>query len=194
MFAPTTTAAPSARANAKTKSRIPSAAQELREGIIQLRPELLGRAMRMTGSKDLAEDLAQDTVERAMQFQRQYKQGTNLRAWVHQILFTVFMTRCRRARRERNALSTLATDPCAWTRPEELPQMQRLSPPVEKALNELPKGFRRAVILVDIEEMSYRAAAKRMRVPVGTVMSRLYRARRALADAMRGTETLLEAA
>ncbi len=68
-------------------------------------------------------------------------------------------------------------------------------PRSQRALDELPDTFRRAVVLVDIEEMSYKAAAKRLRVPVGTVMSRLHRGRRALAQkVMRATEGLLEAA
>ena len=189
MLAPTAT-----RSNAKTQSPVPSAATELQDGLIKLRPELFGRALRMTRSREIADDLVQDTIERAIRFQDQYKRDTNLRAWVHQILFSVFVTRCRRSRLERNAVSVLSTDPCAWTQPDTRPEMLDLSPPVQRALDELPKGFRRAVVLVDIEEMSYKAAAKRLRVPVGTVMSRLHRGRRALADAMRATEGLLEAA
>jgi RNA polymerase sigma-70 factor, ECF subfamily len=180
--------------NAKTTKPVPDAAAELCAGLVKLRPELFGKAMRLSRSREVAEDLVQDTVERAIRFQGQYQPNTNLRAWVHQILFSVFVTRCRRSRRERNALGLLSTDPCSWTMPEGRPEMQRLSPPVQRALDELPAGFRRAVVLVDIEEMSYKAAAKRLRVPVGTVMSRLHRGRRALADAMRGVEGLREAA
>jgi RNA polymerase sigma-70 factor (ECF subfamily) len=181
-------------ANAKPQSPVPAAAKELRDGLVKLQPELFGRAMRMTRSRELAEDLVQDTVERAIRFQDQYKPDTNLRAWVHQILFSVFVTRCRRSRLERNALATLSTDPCSWTSPDLGPEMQELSPPVKRALDELPAGFRTAVVLVDIEEMSYKAAAEQLRVPVGTVMSRLHRGRRALADAMRAAEGLREAA
>jgi RNA polymerase sigma-70 factor (ECF subfamily) len=181
-------------ANANTKSPLPAAAQELRHGLIKLQPELFGRAMRMTRSRELAEDLVQDTVERAIRFQDQYKADTNLRAWVHQILFSVFVTRCRRSRLERNALADLSTDPCSWTTPDHAPVMMELSPPVQRALDGLPAGFRKAVVLVDIEEMSYKAAAEELNVPVGTVMSRLHRGRRALADAMRATEGLREAA
>jgi RNA polymerase sigma-70 factor (ECF subfamily) len=181
-------------ANANTKSPLPAAAQELRQGLVKLQPELFGRAMRMTRSRELAEDLVQDTVERAIRFQDQYKADTNLRAWVHQILFSVFVTRCRRSRLERNALAGLSGDPCSWTTPEHGPEMIELSPPVQRALDELPAGFRKAVVLVDIEEMSYKAAAEELNVPVGTVMSRLHRGRRALADAMRGAEGLREAA
>jgi RNA polymerase sigma-70 factor (ECF subfamily) len=180
--------------NANPKSRVPAAAKELRDGLVKLQPELFGRALRMTRSRELAEDLVQDTVERAIRFQDQYKHDTNLRAWVHQILFSVFVTRCRRARLERKALGVLSTDPCAWTSADGGPEMQQLSPPVQRALDELPAGFRLAVVLVDIEEMSYKAAAQTLRVPVGTVMSRLHRGRRALADAMRGAEVVREAA
>jgi RNA polymerase sigma-70 factor (ECF subfamily) len=175
----------SATLDARTPKPLPDPAAELRAGIVELRSELFGRAMRLSGSREVAEDLVQDTVERAIRFQDQYKHDTNLRAWVHQILFSVFVTRCRRSRRERNAIGVLSTDPCAWTAPEAYPEMQRLSPPVQRALDGLPAGFRRVVVLVDIEEMSYKAAAKRLRVSVGTVMSRLHRGRRALAEAMR---------
>jgi len=191
--------------NATTKSSVPHAAAtpgprahesaSLHAGLVKLQPELFGRALRMTRSRELAEDLVQDTVERAIRFQDQYKQDTNLRAWVHQILFSVFVTRCRRARLERKAVGVLSTDPCAWTSSDAAnPEMQQLSPPVQRALDELPAGFRHAVVLVDIEEMSYKAAAEHLKVPVGTVMSRLHRGRRALADAMRGGDPALQTA
>jgi RNA polymerase sigma-70 factor (ECF subfamily) len=177
--------------NATSKSPVPAHAKELRDGLVKLTPELFGRALRMTRSRELAEDLVQDTVERAIRFQDQYKRDTNLRAWVHQILFSVFVTRCRRSRLERKALGVLSTDPCAWTSSDAAsPEMQQLSPPVQRALDELPAGFRHAVVLVDIEEMSYKAAAEQLRVPVGTVMSRLHRGRRALAEAMRSAGAL----
>ena len=180
--------------NATSKSRVPAAAKELRDGLVKLQPELFGRALRLTRSRELAEDLVQDTVERAIRFRDQYKPDTNLRAWVHQIMFSQFVSRCRRNRLERNAMATLTNDPCSWTVPDHAPEMADLSPPVKRALAELPATFRKAVVLVDIEEMSYKAAAKKLRVPLGTVMSRLHRGRRALADAMRGAEGLLEAA
>ena len=161
--------------------------EDLRLGLAKLSPELFGRALRMARSPELAQDLVQDTCERAMRFEAQYQSGTNLRAWVYQILFSVFVTRCRRGRRERNAMDVLSSDPCAWTVPEAAAMMQDLSPPVAGALDQLPKGFRDAVVLVDIEELSYKDAAQRLGVPVGTVMSRLHRGRRQLADALRET-------
>ncbi|WP_234023328.1 RNA polymerase sigma factor [Sorangium cellulosum] len=149
-------------------------------------PELFGRALRLSRSPATAEDLVQDTVERALRFAASYEPGTNLRAWVHQILFSVFITRCRRSRRERNALDVLATDPCAWTAPEGCAETHALSPGVWRALATLPPSFRDTVVLVDLEEMSYKDAAARLGVPVGTVMSRLHRGRKLLAEALQG--------
>ena len=166
----------------------------LRRGLADLAPELFGRALRMTRSPAAAEDLVQDTVERAIRFEGQYQHGTNLRAWVYQILFSVFVTKCRRGRRERNALDVLSNDPCAWTMPDRAAEMHALSPPVARALDSLPRGFRDAVILVDLEEMSYKDAADRLGVPVGTVMSRLHRGRTMLAETMRATDPQLVAA
>ena len=159
---------------------------ELRHGLAAMAPELFGRALRMARSGAAAEDLVQDTIERAIRFEGHYTPGTNLRAWVHQILFSVFVTKCRRARRERNALEVLSTDPCAWTSQDPLADMTELSPPLARALDSIPKSFRDVVVLVDLEEMSYKDAASRLGVPVGTVMSRLFRGRRLLAKTVRG--------
>jgi RNA polymerase sigma-70 factor, ECF subfamily len=158
---------------------------ELCRGLVEMTPELFGRALRLARSPATAEDLVQDTVERAIRFASNYQPGTNLRAWVVQILFSVFITRCRRLRRERNALDVLATDPCAWTIPDGRSEMLALSPGVTRALDTLPHGFRDAVVLVDVQEMSYKDAAAQLGVPVGTVMSRLHRGRRLLAEALR---------
>ena len=162
---------------------------DLRKGLVELKGDLFGRALRMARCPAMAEDLVQDTVERAIRFESSYHPGTNLRAWVHQILFSVFITSCRRGRRERNALEVLSTDPCAWTLPEAVStEMSQLSPPMARALEALPKSFRDAIVLVDLEEMAYKDAAQRLGVPVGTVMSRLHRGRKMLAEAVRGAQ------
>ena len=122
-----------------------------------------------------------------MRFEDQFEPNSNLRAWLHRIMVSVFITRCRRQRRERRALENLTHDPCAWTLPEKAADAQTLSPSVERALFSLPVAFRQAVELVDIAEMSYRDAATIIGVPLGTVMSRLHRGRKLLADALRDT-------
>ncbi|MCC6558101.1 MAG: sigma-70 family RNA polymerase sigma factor [Polyangiaceae bacterium] len=167
---------------------------DLRRGLVEMAPELFGRALRMSRSPSVAEDLVQDTVERAIRFESHYQPGTNLRAWVHQILFSVFVTRCRRSRRERNALDVLSTDPCAWTSQDAAAEMRALSPGVARALGSLPQSFRDVVVLVDLDELPYKDAAARLGVPVGTVMSRLHRGRKMLAAALRSAEGMGEGA
>lgn len=149
--------------------------------LMQHLPALRARALKLCTNRTDAQDLVQDTIERALRFEQSYQQGTNLRAWAQQVLFSVFVTRCRRRRRERRALDFLTSDPCAWTRPESRPAMQRLSPAVETALNDLPPNFAAVVKMVDLSELSYKDAADQLEIPVGTVMSRLFRARKLLA-------------
>ena len=154
----------------------------LRYALIELVPSLRAHALRLcAGRRDEAEDLLQDTIERALRFEPSYETGTNLRAWLHQILFSVFITRCRRRRRELWALDALGSDPCSWTRHDDPPEMSRLTRRVENALDALPRQFAAAVRLVDLGELSYKEAAELLGVPVGTVMSRLFRGRRMLA-------------
>ncbi len=166
----------------------PAVRDELRRGLVAISPELFGRALRLSRSPHVAEDLVQDTIERAIRFQAQYEPGTNLRAWMYQILFSVFVTRCRRLRRERNAMGVLATDPCEWTAAEHAKASAGLTPSMKRALKSLPASFRKAVTLVDLQELPYKDAAEKMGVPVGTVMSRLHRGRKMLAEIIRENE------
>jgi RNA polymerase sigma-70 factor (ECF subfamily) len=160
-------------------------ARELHAALVQLVPELRARAIRLCGDRTAADDVVQDAIERALRFADQYERGTNLRAWAFQILFSVFVTRWRRRRRERNALDNLARDPCAWTvqtgftAPDAGPGA--LTPSTRRKLDALPEGFRAVVVMVDLEQRSYRDAARELGVPVGTVMSRLHRGRKLLA-------------
>jgi RNA polymerase sigma-70 factor (ECF subfamily) len=160
-------------------------ARELRTGLVELVPELRVRALRLCGDRALADDVVQDALERALRFEAQYERGTNLRAWLFRILFSVFVTRWRRRRRERRALENLAVDPCAWTTPSGFAAPDTgegaLSASTRRKLDALPEGFRAAVVMVDLEQRSYREAARALGIPVGTVMSRLHRARKVLA-------------
>ncbi|MBK6518027.1 MAG: sigma-70 family RNA polymerase sigma factor [Polyangiaceae bacterium] len=179
---------------ASTKRLRRPSQSELRSALVAFAPELFARALRLSRNPAVAEDLVQDTVERAMRFESHFIPGTNARAWLFQILFSVFITRCRRARREQKALGSLAADPCAWTTPDGIaPTMSRLTPALAAQLAQLPDAFRRAVELVDLEELSYKDAADRMGVPVGTVMSRLHRGRKLLASALTEGEVRLAA-
>jgi RNA polymerase sigma-70 factor (ECF subfamily) len=158
-----------------------------RRGLIALVPDLRSRALRLARDPATADDLVQDALERALRFADQYVRGTSLRAWTRQILFSVFVTRYRRSRRDRNALRSLGADPCAWTHPEPFapPGAEvTLTRATRARLAALPIGYRAVIELVDLGEASYRDAAAELGVPVGTVMSRLHRGRRLLAQGL----------
>lgn len=155
---------------------------ELRSELPALRRELMARALRFVRSAASAEDIVQETMARALRFEEQYQPGTNLRAWLGQILRSVFLTQCRRDRRELRALGALERDPCSWLQSEPPPPTMALSPRPACALASLAPGYRAVIHLVDVEGLSYREAADELRIPVGTVMSRLHRGRRLLAE------------
>ncbi len=155
--------------------------EEVRLGLTTLRPALYARALKLSRSPALADDVVQDTMVRALRFATQYRAGTNLKAWVSQVLMSVFLTQCRRNKRERRALDNLTKDPCAWVKRDAPAMMRSLSARPARALASLPDGYRSAVQLVDIQDLSYREAAERLGVPVGTIMSRLHRGRKILA-------------
>lgn len=147
-------------------------------------PRLRPRAMQLCRNQQDAQDLVQDTVERALRFESHFIPGSNLKAWLSQVLYSVFITRCRSRRRERRALDNLSSDPCAWTRSDEAPVLSSLSPRLAHAVKSLPVPFAQTLELVDIGELAYKDAADALGVPVGTVMSRLHRARRMLREAL----------
>jgi RNA polymerase sigma-70 factor (ECF subfamily) len=157
---------------------------EVETGLVEHRASLYKHAYRRTRDVVLAEDVLQEACVRALAFAWSYEPGTNVRAWLHQVLESSFLSRCRRRVRERRALDAMTFDPCAWTRKDASPPMASLSPRVKSALAALPVNFREVLCLVDIADLSYRDAAEQLDVPLGTVMSRLFRARQRLAGAL----------
>ncbi|MFZ5897525.1 MAG: sigma-70 family RNA polymerase sigma factor [Myxococcota bacterium] len=167
---------------------------EVQRGLCEHLPALLRHASRRARTRDEARDLVQETSLRALAFAWSFEPGTNLRGWLHQVLDSVFLTQCRRRTRERRAFDALQLDPCSWPKQETQPPMQRMTQSVTRALAELPPNFRDVVRLVDVEELSYRDAADTLRVPLGTIMSRLHRGRRLLASALADNDQTQRAA
>lgn len=150
-------------------------------------------ALRLTRDADRARDLVQDAVLRAFRAFHTFTPGTNARAWLLKIVYSVFVNQYHRARRapDRQSLDALENEhgfePPAPSVPGRDPWQQDgwTVPEIRRALDRLADEYRLAVLLVDVDELSYEEAAEVMSCAVGTVRSRLYRARRQLADELR---------
>ncbi|HRI67596.1 MAG TPA: sigma-70 family RNA polymerase sigma factor [Polyangium sp.] len=151
---------------------------------------------RMTRSTTEAEDLVQDTIVKAMRARDQFEPGSNLKAWLLRIMTNTFINRYRRGGLERDLIEGPDADSLTegWLGATTLrgmrdPETAALAPLVEaevgRALDELPAEFRIAVVLSDIEELSYKEIADAMGCPIGTVMSRLHRGRKMLQSKLR---------
>jgi RNA polymerase sigma-70 factor (ECF subfamily) len=157
---------------------------------------LYGLARRLTRNDRDAEDLVQETVLRAYRFFDRFREGTHCKAWLFKILHNVFVNKYRTRVRERELAGALtAADGEALLSANELRRARDpegaildglVSADVQRALDALPEEFRLPVLLCDLEELSYREIADIMDCPIGTVMSRLYRGRRLLQEALRG--------
>jgi RNA polymerase sigma-70 factor, ECF subfamily len=131
-----------------------------------------------------ADDLVQETYARALAARHTYRAGSNARAWLGRILLNVALTEHRRRARDRRLEARVLAQP----QPEApRPDDPRLEPSVDvcAALKSLPERDRRVVELADVEGLRYRDVARVLGCPVGTVMSRLHRARRKLRTAAR---------
>jgi RNA polymerase sigma-70 factor, ECF subfamily len=143
-------------------------------------------ALQLSRSAADADDLVQETMVRAWRFWPRYTESDNSRAWLQRILRNTFLSRCRRASREREVMQLLPGEPA---RPTGLaPELEAagLDDGLEAALQRLRSEQRAVLWLVDVQERSYREAADELGLPIGTVMSRLHRARLALREAFLG--------
>jgi RNA polymerase sigma-70 factor (ECF subfamily) len=165
--------------------------QEFEREVLEHLPSLLAVASRLMRKGAEAEDLVQDSVLKAIRAREQFESGTNLRAWLLKILTNTFINRYRRGGLERSVLDGPDADPLAdgWVSASTMeslrdPESQALRPILEaeigRALDELPTEFRLAVVLSDVEDLSYKEISDVMGCPIGTVMSRLHRGRRML--------------
>lgn len=163
--------------------RSQDARAEFDREILSHRGALLGAALRMTGSRAEAEDVVQEAVLRAWTFWERFQPGTNGRAWMHRILVNTFINGYRRRRREREILGEIRQGEQreeGWAKSRRAIPGEGLGDEVSAALSTLPEEFRQVLVLVDLDERSYKDAARTLGCPIGTIMSRLHRARRAM--------------
>ncbi len=155
--------------------------------------QLYPTALRMTRNPADAEDLVQETFTKAFANFHQFRAGTNLRAWLYRILTNTFINGYRKKQREPRQettdeikdwqLAAAEAHTSSGMRSAETEVLDHLpDSDIKQALARLPEEFQEVIYLVDIEGYAYKEVAARMGTPLGTVMSRLHRARRQLRE------------
>jgi RNA polymerase sigma-70 factor (ECF subfamily) len=151
-------------------------------------------ALRLVRNSDDAKDLLQETILRAFRSFHQFRPGTNCRAWLLTILYNIFRTAYRRGGREQVAnsvdefdqeiedLSFAEKNP--RDNPEEIVAERSVGRLIQRGLATLPREFREALLLVDLQELNYQEVAEVLDVPLGTVKSRVSRGRALLRAAL----------
>ena len=149
-------------------------------------------ALRLTRVPADADDLVQETYLKAFRAADRFEPGTNLKAWLFTILHNTARNRARDRGRETVAVDSELVDQASELSPSGLPETpeslllrETLAPELQAAIDALPEAFRQAVWLRDVEEFSYAEIAEMLSIPLGTVMSRISRGRRALYKALR---------
>jgi len=165
--------------------------QEFYDSILPLSNRLYRYAYRLAHNERDAEDLVQDTLLRAYAKFNQYQPGTSPLAWLLVILRSIFINKYRKKKREGGLVSLdemdSAMDRVMSTDYRDLPESPEaflfrnvLDADLKKALEQLPQHYLEVILLVDMEELSYRETSETLGIPAGTVMSRLHRARKIL--------------
>jgi len=155
-------------------------------------------ALRLTRAPADAEDLVQETYLKAFRAAGTFRPGTNLRAWLFTILHNTARNRVRDHARDTVEVDSEVVERAAefgsrggtseFETPETLLIRQTLAPELQQAIDELPEAFREAIWLRDVEEFTYAEIAEMLKIPIGTVMSRISRGRRALYDRLANGE------
>jgi RNA polymerase sigma-70 factor (ECF subfamily) len=172
----------------------PALRERFERDVLPMLPQLYSAALRLTRNPSDAEDLVQESYLRAYRGFAGFEEGTNLRAWMYRILTNTFINTYRKKQREPVTLPD--EDIEDWYLYEKLGEsgveasaettvLERIpDEDVQRALEALSEGFRLAVLLADVEGFSYKEIAEILDVPIGTVMSRLHRGRKALEKAL----------
>ncbi len=144
-------------------------------------------ALSMSRNENDAQDLVQDTYLKAYKFFDKFKAGTNCKAWLFRILKNTFLNAINRERTRPQTISLSEIkdhelEILSDISPEDLVCGELFDDDIAAAMNRLPDEFRTAVLLADVEGLSYREIAEVVNCPIGTVMSRLHRGRKLLRE------------
>lgn len=176
-------------------SRRPEERAEFEAAAMPYLDALYNTALRLARNAEDAEDLVQETFLKAYRAYAQFTPGTNLKAWLFKILKNTFINQYRKKQAappesdfsaiEESFESEISAEAGGQIKnPEEEALERAFDENVQRALDALPADYRMAVLLADIEGFSYREVAEILEIPVGTVMSRLYRGRKLLEETM----------
>ncbi|HVR76776.1 MAG TPA: sigma-70 family RNA polymerase sigma factor [Acidimicrobiia bacterium] len=160
---------------------------------MQFTRQLYSAAMRMTRNPSDAEDLVQETYLKAYRAYHTFEEGTNLKAWLYRILTNTYINKYRKESRRPSEVDLGSVEDLYLYRrigSEESAEVARttedrvldglVESDIKKAVEDLPENFRLPVLLADLEGFSYKEIAEILDVPIGTVMSRLHRGRKAM--------------
>ncbi len=160
---------------------------------MQYTRQLYSAAMRMTRNPSDAEDLVQETFLKAYRAYHTFQEGTNLKAWLYRILTNTFINKYRKESRRPSEVDLGSVEDLYLYRrlgSEESAEAARttedrvleglVESDIKKAVEDLPENFRIPVLLADLEGFSYKEIAEILDIPIGTVMSRLHRGRKAM--------------
>jgi RNA polymerase sigma-70 factor (ECF subfamily) len=167
-------------------------AVDIRLELVAILPRMRRFGLSLARSQDRADDLVQAACERALKAQRSYEPGTRLDSWVFRIMRNLWIDEMRKSQRQgphgdvNESIDLVGDDGVRTT------ELRSEASAVEQAVLRLPEEFRTVLMLVCIDELSYREAAEVLGIPIGTVMSRLARARKAVANDL-GLEPRLRA-
>jgi RNA polymerase sigma-70 factor (ECF subfamily) len=178
----------------ETREQDPALKARFERDAVPLLSGMYSSALRMTRNPSDAEDLVQETFLRAYRGFSGFREGTNLKAWLYRILTNTFINSYRKRQREPQTVpddnvedwylydrlaAQSSTASAEATVLDSMPDED-----VRAALDALPEGYRMAVVLADVEGFSYKEIAEILDIPIGTLMSRLHRGRRALEKAL----------
>ena len=171
--------------------------QDFADQAMEYAPQLYSAALRMTRNRADAEDLVQDAYLRAYRSFHTFQEGTNLRAWLYRILTNAYINKYRaKQRRPQESelgeiedlylyrrLGSMETAAASMSAEERFLDLFT-DDEVKQALEDLPDSFRLPVLLADVEGFAYKEIAEMLDIPIGTVMSRLHRGRKAMQRAL----------
>lgn len=163
-----------------------TADRDIRAAMVALQPRLRRFAFGLTGSADEADDLVQAAFERALTRLHQWQPGTRLDSWMYRIVHSIRINRLKAERVRGSHLEPIEPDTQTGSDGRHDMEMSLTLESIRRFLLRLPEEQRSAVLLVTVEGLSYKEAAETLGVPIGTVTSRLARARMAIVEFVDG--------